>query len=86
MTTRIDIIAIIANFIRPLAPSADLSAIGDDTDLMTLIDSYSFLDLLLHLGEETGTVLDFSDGDPVQFVRVGTLIEAVLSSLKRTGA
>lgn len=86
MPTRVDIIAIIADFVHKLAPDSDPAAIGDDTDLMTLIDSYSFLDLLLHLEERVGTSLDLSDKDPILFVRVGPLADAVLETLRGQAA
>lgn len=81
MPTRADIIAIIAAFVQTLAPDIDPASIGDDTDLMTVIDSYSFLDLLLHLEERVNTALDLSEQDPILFVRVGPLVDAVLMKL-----
>jgi len=79
--THTDLVAIIADFVRSMAPDTDPASIGDDTDLMTLIDSYAFLDLLLLLEERIGVPIDLSEKDPSLFVRVGALVNTALEKL-----
>ncbi len=48
---------------------------NDDTDLLEsgIIDSFGFLELVMHLEQETGVSFDFSEITPDQLTTLGAL-------------
>jgi acyl carrier protein len=56
--------------------SADMDNLADDTSLLEsgLLDSFGFLELILHLEETTGVTMDFSTVPPDQLTTLGALI------------
>ena len=61
--------------------SANLQ-ISPDTELLGsgLLDSFDFLDLIVHIEGKTGLQVDLADADPSEFAVVGGLCNLALKS------
>lgn len=56
--------------------------ISADTDLLGagILDSFSFLDLIMHIESKTGLQIDLADADPSEFAVVRGLCNLALKS------
>lgn len=78
MLTAADLHEVVIAFIHQAAPEAAVGNLGPDGDVLTLIDSYTFLELIQHLEEKVGFQIDLSEADPTAFTHIGRLIEIVV--------
>ena len=82
--TQPQLTALIIDWVRDNRQPGDFAdpAINENTDLMAagLLDSFGFVDLLLHLEGQTGIKVDLTEVDPSEFTVVKSLCNVVLAS------
>lgn len=54
--------------------------LDDKANILDMIDSYSFIELIQHIEDSTGIGIDFAEADPEDLVYVGGLVAYVVGN------
>jgi acyl carrier protein len=73
---------LVIEWIKANKRTSNYVEIADDTELLGtgILDSFGFLDLIVHIESKTGLQIDLADADPSEFAVVRGLCNLALKS------
>ena len=73
---------LVIDWIKANKRTSNYVEIAGDTELLGtgILDSFGFLDLIMHIESKTGLQVDLADADPGEFAVVGGLCSLALKS------
>lgn len=79
-------VEVLRNWVKANKQASDALKISADTELLGsgLLDSFDFLDLIVHIESETGKKIDLAAADPEDFSRVRGLYRLSFNTDRET--
>jgi len=73
---------LIVDYVSENAIDSAASQINDQTNLLRLIDSFSFIEMIQFIEDSVGVTIDFSEADPEDLTNISGIVKYALQAEK----